>query len=80
MASPASPLTSPCVSRKQEAVREGGGEGDEEEDPAKHWWPSQPGKPGVQLHAGCGVLSLVHHCNDGDAQVLTRMEKTQRER
>ena len=62
-------------------MREGGGEGEEEEeDPAKHWWPSQPGKPGVQLHAGCDGPLLVHHGDDGDAQVLTRMEKTQRER
>ena len=60
-------------------MREGGGEGEEEEDPAKHWWPSQPGKPGVQLHAGCDGPLLVHHGDDGDAQVLTRMEKTQRE-
>ena len=60
-------------------MREGGGEG-EGEDPGKHWWPSQPGKPGVQLHASYDGPLLVHHGDDGDAQVLTRMEKTQRER
>ena len=48
MASPASPVTSLCVSQKQEAGREGCGEGDREE-PAEHWWPPQPGKPGEQL-------------------------------
>ena len=49
----------------------GGGEGDREE----HWWPSQPGKPGEQLPAGCGEPLLVHHGNDGDAQVLRRLEE-----
>ena len=78
MASPASPLTSLGVSQKQEAGREGCGEGDRE-DPAEHWWPPQPGKPGEQLLAGCGGLSLVHHGDDGDAQVSRRLKKTQLE-
>ena len=50
----------------------GGGEGDREE-PAEHWWPPQPGKPGEQLLAGCGGLLLVHRGDDGDAQVLRRL-------
>ena len=73
MASPASQLTSLGVSQMQEAVREGDGEGDREE-PAEHWWPGKPGKPGEQLLAGCGGLSLVHHGDDGDAQVLRRLK------
>ena len=74
MASPASPMTSLAVSQKQEAGREGGGEGDGE-DPAEHWWPPQPEKPGEQLLAGYDGLSLVHHGDDGDAQVLRRLKK-----
>ena len=37
MACLASPLTSLVASQKQEAGREGGGEG-EEDRPAEHWW------------------------------------------
>ena len=75
LASPASPVTSLCVSQKQEAGREGCGEGDREE-PAEHWWPPQPEKPGVQLLAGCDGLSLEHHGDDGGAQVLRRLKET----
>ena len=78
-ARPASPhMTSPDASQIQEVAREGDGEGDEEEDhPVKHWWLPQPGKPGVQLHAGCGVPLLEHHGDDGDAEVLRRLTETQ---
>ena len=69
MASPASQLTSLDVSQMQEAVRKGDGEGNREE-PAEHWWPPQPEKPGEQLLAGFDGLLLVHHGDDGDAQVL----------
>ena len=55
------------------AIQVGDGEGDREE-PAEHWWLPQPGKPGEQLLAGCGGLSLVHHGDDGDAQVLRRLK------
>ena len=74
MASPACPLTSLGVSQMQEAGREGCGEGDGEE-PAEHWKPPQPGKPGEQLLAGCGGLSLEHHGDDGGAQVLRRLKE-----
>ena len=57
------PLTSPCVSQKQKAVKEGGGESDEEKDPAEHWWPPQPGKPGEHL---------VHLGDGGNVQVTRR--------
>ena len=73
MASPASPMTSLAVYQKQEAGREGGGEGDGE-DPAEHWWPPQPEKPGEQLLSDCDGLSLVHHGDDGDAHVLRRLK------
>ena len=64
----------------QEAGREGGGEGDgEEHHPAEHWWPPQPGKPGEQLPAGCGGLSLGHHGDDGDIQVSRKLKETQLE-
>ena len=73
MASPASPLTSLGVSQMQEVVREAAGEGDREES-VEHWWLPPPGKPGEQLPAGYGKLSLVHHGDDGDAQVLRRLK------
>ena len=73
MASRASPLTSPCVSQKQKTVMEGGGESDEEKDPAEHWWPPQPGKPGEQLPAGYGEPLLVHLGDGGDVQVTRRL-------
>ena len=76
MASPASQLTSLDVSQMQEAMREGDGEGDREE-PAEHWWLPQPGKPGEQLPAGCGEPLLVHHGDDGDAQVQRMLTETQ---
>ena len=71
------PLTSPCVSQKQKTVMEGGGESDEEKDPAEHWWLPQPGRPGEQLPAGFGGPSLVHHGDDGVAQVSTKLKETQ---
>ena len=80
LASPASQLTSLDVSQMQEAVREGDGEGrHDREEPAEHWLPPQPGQPGEQLLAGCGGLSLVHHGDDGDAQVLRGLKLTQLE-
>jgi len=55
-------------------VREGGGEGGEEEDlPAKHWWPPQPGKPDEQLPSGCGEPLLVHFGDGGVVQVTRRL-------
>ena len=70
-------MTSPDASQIQEVAREGGGEGDEEEDhPVGHWGLPQPGKPGVQLPAGCGGPSLVHHGGDGDAQVSRKLKLT----
>ena len=73
MACLASPLTSLVASQKQEAGREGGGEG-EEDLPAKHWWLPQPGRPGEQQPAGFGGPSLVHHGDDGVAQVSTKLK------
>ena len=35
-----------------------------------------PGKPGEQLPAGCGGSSLVHHGDDGDAQVSRKLKET----
>ena len=75
MASPASQLTSLDVSQMQEAVREGDGEGDREE-PAEHWWPPQPGKPGGQLPADCGGALLEHHGGGGDVQVSRKLKDT----
>ena len=77
MASSASPVTSLGASQRQKAEREGVGKGDGEEDlPAERWWLPQPGKPGVQLPAGCGGPSLVHHGGDGDAQVSRKLKLT----
>ena len=77
MACLTSPLTPLGASQMQEAGKEGCGEGDREEDhPAKHWWPPQPGKPGEQLPAGCGGSSLVHHGDDGDTQVSRKLKET----
>ena len=73
MACPASPLTSLVASQKQEAGREGGGEG-EEDLPAEHWWLPQPGRPGEQLPAGFGGPSLVHHGDVGVAQVSMKLK------
>ena len=79
-ACPASPhMTSPDASQIQEVAREEGGEGERVENPAKHWWLPQPGRFGGQLPAGCGGPSLVHHGDDGDAQVLRRLKETQLE-
>ena len=78
MACPASPLTSLVASQKQEAGREGGGEG-EEDLPAEHWWLPQPGKPGEQLPAGCGGLLLEHCGAGGDVQVSRKLKETQME-
>ena len=75
MASPAFPLTSLYVSQKQKAEREAVGEVDGEEDlPVEHWWLPQPGRPGEQLPAGFGGPSLVHHGDDGVAQVSTKLK------
>ena len=60
----ASPRSSLCASQKEVAERDGVGEGGE--DPAEHWWPPQPGKPGGQLPADCGGLLLQRHVG-GDA-------------
>ena len=78
MACPASPLTSLVASQKQEAGREVFGEG-VEDLPAEHWWwwLPQPGKLGEQQPAGCGGPSLVHHGDDGDAQVSRELKETQ---
>ena len=75
MACPASPLTSLVASQKQEAGREVCGEG-VEDLPAEHWWwwLPQPGKLGEQQPAGCGGPSLVHHGDDGVAQVSMKLK------
>ena len=70
-------MTSPDASQIQEVAREVGGEGERMEDPVKHWWLPQPGRTGRQLPAGCGEPSLVHHGDDGDAQVLRKLTETQ---
>ena len=72
MACPASPLTSLVASQKQEAGREGCGEG-EEDLLAEHWWLPQGG----QLPAGSGRPSLVHHGDDGVAQVSRELKENQ---
>ncbi len=61
------------TSKMQEAGMEGCGEGDLDH-PAEHWWLPLPGKPGEQLPAGYDGLSLVHHGDDDDAQVLRRLK------
>ena len=75
MACPASPLTSLVASQKQEAGREVCGEG-VEDLPAEHWWwwLPQPGRPGEQQPAGFGGPSLVHHGDDGVAQVSMKLK------
>ena len=55
----ASPRSSLSASQKQVAERDGAGE--DGEDPAEHWWPPQPGKPGRQLPADCCGPLLEHH-------------------
>ena len=74
MACPASPLTSLVASQKQEAGREGGGEG-VEDLPAEYWWWWLP--QGGQLPAGSGGPSLVHHGDDGVAQVSRELKENQ---
>ena len=50
---------------------EGGGESDEEKDPAENWWPPQPGKPGEQPPAGYSEPLLVH-LGDGGINLKRR--------
>ena len=63
-------MTSPGASQIQEVAREGGGEGERMEDPAKHWWLPQPGSSGGQLPADCGGPLLARHGDGGDDQEL----------
>ena len=67
----ASPQSSLSASQKQVAERDGAGE--DGEDPAEHWWPPQPGKPGGQLPADCGGPLLEHHGGGGDVQVSRKL-------
>ena len=76
-ARPASPhRTSLDASQIQEVVREGGGEGERMEDPAKHWWLPQPGSSGGQLPADCGGPLLARHGDgDDDQELVARCEQ-----
>ena len=73
----ASQRSSPCASRSQVAER--GGAGEDGEDPAEHWWPHQPRKPGGQQPADCGGPLLEHHGGGGDVQVSRKLKETQME-
>ena len=69
----ASPRSSLSASQKQVAERDGAGE--DEEDPAEHWWPPHQGKPGGQQPADCGGPLLEHHGGGGDVQVPRKLKE-----
>ena len=63
----------------QRAATEAVGEVEEKEVlPVKHCLLSQPGQPGVQLHAGCGEPLLANRGNVDNAHLklkLTQLEE-----
>ena len=68
-------MTSPSASQIQEVAREEGREGEGVEDPAKHWWLPQQGRPGGQLPAGCGgPLPWRHNGGDAYQELVARVE------